>query len=50
MRLEIEDTMEYELEEPSRKLQTVGSEEEFEAIFNIVMPAGVEYEIIAEPV
>lgn len=50
MRLEIEDTMEHELEEPSRKLQTVGSDEEFEAIFNIVMPAGVEYEIIAEPV
>lgn len=50
LRLEYRDTQGYDVEEPPRKLETVGEDNEIEASFEVLIPTDVEYEIVAEPV
>lgn len=48
-RFEYKDTRGYDTEQPSNKLRTVGEGENIEVVFDIVVPPGAEYEIVAEP-
>lgn len=50
MRFEYTDTLGYNVQQPSNQLQSVGSDGTVEAAFGVVVPPGVEYEIVAEPV
>ncbi|TYL37586.1 hypothetical protein CV102_16635 [Natronococcus pandeyae] len=47
--LTYKDTLGYDLEEPSSKLESVDSDEQVEVLFDVMIPGDVEYEIFAEP-
>lgn len=47
-RLEYRNTQGYDVEVPSKKLESVGEGERIEFTFDVLIPKGVEYEIVAE--